>query len=172
MLASTKNKTEKGNQFSSKLGHCTSKSDIESILYYLKKDTKKSINIQGRGVGASYLELCHQSVEHPVRSQSSHCGPLHYWRKQKLYALVQMQLTFTKPHLTQNARLMALHLQYTGCMLQAGEFKNVKFEITISSEFRNSTRWGRLWFSLWERSHCHHTDPWPSITPLFPGISG
>lgn len=59
-------------------------------------------------------------------------------------------------------------LQYTGCMLQAGEFKNVKFEMTISSEYRNSRRLGRLWFSSWERNHCHHTKPWPSITPLFP----
>jgi hypothetical protein len=93
-------------------------------------------------------------------------------KKQKQYALVQMQLTFTNPPLTHEAKLIALHLQYTGCMLQAGEFKNVKFEITISSECRNSRIWGRLWFSLWERNHCHHTDPWLSITPLFPGISG
>ena len=68
--------------------------------------------------------------------------------------------------------LMLMHLQYTGCMLQAGEFKNVKFEITISSEYRNSTRWGRLWFSSWERSQFHHTEPWPSISPLFPTTSG
>jgi hypothetical protein len=111
-------------------------------------------------------------VERPTRSQSSHCGPLHYWRIQRHYSLAQMQLIFIKPHLMHRAKLIALHLQYTGCMLQADEFKNVKFEITIPSEYRNSRRLGRLWCSSWEHNQCHHTKPWPSITPLFPGISG
>jgi uncharacterized protein YgfB (UPF0149 family) len=35
---------------------------------------------------------------------------------------------------------VSAYLQYTGCILHAGEFKNVKFEITISSESTNSTR--------------------------------
>jgi hypothetical protein len=37
-------------------------------------------------------------------------------------------------------QMMLAYLQYTGCILHAGEFKNVIFEITICSEYTNSTR--------------------------------
>lgn len=64
--------------------------------------------------------------------------------------------------------LQPTDLQYTGWMVQKGEFKKVKFAIIISCESCNSTRCGRVKSSVLLRNQPHQTAPWPSIVPLSP----
>lgn len=46
--------------------------------------------------------------------------------------------------------------------------RSVRFEIWMLSEYMNSTRYGRVYFSFPPWNFCHQDAPWPSIVPLFP----